>query len=151
MPTTLPRTRSTVMPWADRRVTGTPDRVATAVNQQTEQGRLISMSAPVRLADGRVSVLIRVRTSDPSAVYTDHARPARPHTLEPAWRQVVKAALAGTAIASVALCLVCLAAMWLASALTWLLPLVVGGLVVIALLALLMRSSGGHHCPGCRH
>ena len=48
---------------------------------------------------------------------------------------------------------------WLAfqlvSALIALLPLLAGGLVLAAVLALLLRRSGvccpGLHCPGCRH
>ena len=142
-----PRPGSRSGPVVARRVVGTPGEVAATVATLRDSNRLVSMTMPAQMpgTDPRVWVTVR---------FIDRPRAARtptPTRTVPLWPVVTAIAVPATGAVVVAGWL----AFQLVSALIALLPLLAGGLVLAAVLALLLRRSGvccpGLHCPGCRH
>ncbi|MEV5690710.1 hypothetical protein [Micromonospora globbae] len=130
-----------------RRVVGTPGEVAAVVATLRDSNRLLSMSMPAQMPNGDGRVWVTVRFIDrPRA-----ARAAAPTRAGRRWPVVTAVAVPSTAAVAVAGYLT----VQLVTALIALLPLLAGGLLVLAVLTLLLRRSGvccpGLHCPGCKH
>lgn len=130
-----------------RRVVGTPSEVAATVATLRDSNRLVGMSMPAQMPGGDPRVWVTVRFIDrPRA-----ARAAVPARTGRRWPVVTAVAVPATAAVVVAGYL----AVQLVTALIALLPLLAGGLFVLAVIALLLRRSGvccpGLHCPGCGH
>ncbi|WP_328853380.1 hypothetical protein OG994_12715 [Micromonospora globbae] len=130
----------------NRRIVGTPAEVAAAVATLRDADRLLSMSIPRQMpgTDPRVWVTVR---------FIDRPRPARTVYARSRRRAVTVAAVAVPA--TVAVAVAGWVAVQLVTALIALLPVLAGGLFVLAVIALLLRRSGvccpGLHCPGCKH
>lgn len=139
-------------------VVGTPDQLVTVVANATTNGRLVSMSAPMQLADGRVVVRLRLRIH-PTPPTTVAPHPARPHPAQlthpaPRWqgrRRLLRVAALAVVVlgAATGIAFGVLAVLHLLSTLWTLLV----GLAVIGVFLLLhsARPGGGNHCPGCGH
>ncbi|MFY1625865.1 hypothetical protein ACN268_22120 [Micromonospora sp. WMMD735] len=137
--THLARTRPPASGALVRRVVGTPAEVAATIALVRDSGRLLSMTRPQQLPDGR-RVTVTIRFLDP--------RPIR-----------VRRSRRGLAIAVPAVGLVAVAGyltVQLVRAALTMLPLIAGGVLVLAVIAVLLRRSSGRccpglHCPGCHH
>jgi hypothetical protein len=137
--------RPQVTPYTtDRRIIGTASEVAATVARVRRSGRLIAMTTPRQTNDGRVFVNVRYLT--PPAQPARPARPARRRTaVRVAAIATTAAALIGLAVYGVVL---------LVTALVHLLPLLIGGLVLLLLAWAVLGRAGvcpGVHCPGCTH
>ncbi|MFI7490781.1 hypothetical protein ACIBXA_20605 [Micromonospora echinaurantiaca] len=130
-----------------RRVVGTPAEVAATVALVRDSGRLVAMTAPRQIpGDSRVTVTVR---------FLDNGRPA-PAPVRRLRRGHVVAAVA-VAVPTLGAVAVAgyLAAVQLVQAVRAAFPLILGGVVVLVVIAALLRRSGrccpGLHCPGCGH
>ncbi|MFI7607442.1 hypothetical protein ACIBTV_20170 [Micromonospora sp. NPDC049366] len=127
-----------------RRIVGTPAEVAASVALVRDSGRLLSMTTPRQIpGDRRVTVTVR---------FLNHDRHA-PAPVRRLRRGPVIAAIAVPAVGAVAA--VGYLAAGLVTAIRGAFPLILGGLLVLVVIALLLRGSDrccpGLHCPGCGH
>ncbi|MFG2059653.1 hypothetical protein ACGFI9_37145 [Micromonospora sp. NPDC048930] len=133
----LPAPRRTL----ERRVTGTPEHVAATVRRLRSSGRLLAMTEPRQATDGRIWVDVRFLEG------TRTAAPARRRR----W-PIAAAAAGGVAVAGVGV----YALVQLVNAAIRALPYIGGGLLLLALAALLSPARQRVVCvtmhgPGCRH
>ncbi|MFI2662073.1 hypothetical protein [Micromonospora carbonacea] len=138
----LARTRPPVSGAIVRRVVGTPAEVAATVALVRDSGRLLSMTRPEQLPDGhRVTVTIRFLNPRPIRVRRS--------------RRGLTAAAIATPVVGIVAVAGYLTVQLIRAALT-VLPLIAGGVLVLAVIAVLLRRSSGRccpglHCPGCHH
>ncbi|WP_328851201.1 hypothetical protein OG994_25505 [Micromonospora globbae] len=128
-----------------RRIVGTPAEVAATVALVRDSGRLLSMTTPQQIPGTTNRVTVTVR-------FLDNRRPA-PAPVRRLRRGPVVAAVAVPAVGAVVA--VGYLAAQLVQAVRAAFPLILGGVLVLVVIALLLRSSGrccpGLHCPGCGH
>lgn len=126
---TLPAPRRTL----DRRIVGTPAEVAVKVAILRDSDRLVYMSTPRQLPDDDRRVWVHVRfldRSQPAATVTRQRRRRWP---------VAAAATGGVAVAGVGV----YALVHLVNAVIALLPVIVGGLLLLALVAVIANAASG--------
>ena len=140
--------RTHVTPYTtDRRITGTPAKVAATIDQVRRSGRLVAMTNPRPTADGNVWVNVRFLTTPdlPTRQATDRRHPL----LRTAGRiATVVIPVAGLTVGLI------YAVSRLIAALIPLLPYLGVGLVLVLLLWAALGRAGvcaGLHCPGCSH
>lgn len=132
-------------PVIDRRVVGSPVEIARFLTAAGLSGRLVSSSElrPMPAGDPRVYVAVRLCE-----------RPVEQVVTAARWRRRPGLVATVTATVVVVVSALGVALYLLVQAVIALMPYVIAGLVILAVLWLLAGRAGvcpGVHCPGCRH
>ncbi len=130
-----------------RTVVGEPEQVAAALRRLDEQDRLIAMTPPKPLPDGRVRVGVKLGEPAPAVVAVPAPAPQRAARRV---RVVVACVVGGLALLTGAGLAVALVVREIAAHLAAVVG--IAGLVVLAWAGLgRVGVCAGIHCPGCRH